>query len=219
MEKRKTRKLYARMSHRCHSREGGNPVLHCWIPGQARNDKTSGFTLVEIILVVLILSIAALVAIPMFVSAADVQVRSAANRIAADLDYARGLAITRQKNYTVVFVPDNASTSTVNESSYDIREAGGTASNIIKNPLDNRNFTVSLAADNRVSSVNILSVNFDAVASNAITFDYLGTPYPGNVASPTVRLNSQGVVTLKSRVGAFTVSVKVEPLTGSVTIE
>ncbi len=207
-----------RASQCCHSREGGNPVFNCRIPGQARNDKLVGFTLVELILVVLIISIAAVIAIPMFSSAADVQVRSVANRIAADLDYARGLAITRQKNYTVVFVPDNASTSAVNESSYDIREAGGTTSNIIKNPLDNRNFTVSLAADNRASNVNILNpVNFDA--ASAITFDYLGTPYPGNVASPTVRLNSQGVVTLKSRDGAFTVSVYVEPLTGSVTIQ
>ena len=171
-------------------------------------ERLGGFTLVELILVVLILSIAALVAIPMFSSAADIQVRSVANRIAADLDYARGLAITRQKNYTVVFDKANES--------YDIREAGGS---IIKNPLDNRDFIVNLAADSRVSGVNIFSVNFDAAADNAITFDYLGTPYPGNVVSPTVRLNNQGVVALKSKDGKFTVSVYVEPLTGSVTIE
>ncbi len=163
-----------------------------------------GFTLVELILVVLILSIAAVIAIPMFSSAADIQVRSAANRIAADLDYARGLAITRQKNYAVVFYPASES--------YDIREASG---DIIKNPLDNRDFTVNLTADSRVSGVNIDLTNF----TDAVTFDYLGTPYPGNVASPTARLNDTGVITLKSRDGRFTLYVKVEAATGYVTIE
>jgi prepilin-type N-terminal cleavage/methylation domain-containing protein len=188
----------------CHSREGGNPVLNRWIPGQARNDKSGGFTLVELILVVLILSIAALVAIPMFSSAADIQVRSVANRIAADLDYARGLAITRQKNYAVVFDPANES--------YDIREAGFS---IIKNPLDGKDFLVDLTADHRISGVNIESTNF----TDAVTFDYLGTPYPGNVASPTARLNDTGVITLQSKDGRFVIRVKVEPLTGYVTIE
>jgi prepilin-type N-terminal cleavage/methylation domain-containing protein len=173
-----------------------------------------GFTLVELILVVLILSIAAVVAIPMFSSAADIQVRSAANRIAADLDYARGLAITRQKNYAVVFYPAAVSGHTAE--SYEIRD---TATNtVITNPLDGRPFTVELTKDSRVSGVNIYTANFDAVAGNAITFDYLGTPYPGNIASPTMRLNNQGVVTLKSKDGKFVVYVKIEMLTGCVTI-
>jgi len=167
-----------------------------------------GFTLVELILVVLILSIAAVIAIPMFSSAADIQVRSTANRIAADLDYARGLAITRQKNYAVVFYPASES--------YDIREAG---LSIIKNPLDSKDFLVDLTADHRISGVDIFSANFDTAADNAITFDYLGTPYPGNVASPTARLNDTGVITLQSKDGRFVIRVKVEPLTGYVTIE
>jgi prepilin-type N-terminal cleavage/methylation domain-containing protein len=175
-------------------------------------ERRCGFTLVELILVVLIISIAAVIAIPMFSSAADIQVRSVANRIAADLDYARGLAITRQKNYAVVFYPVAVSGHTAE--SYDIREVGGS---IIKNPLDNRNFVVDLTADSRVSGVNIFSVNFDA--ATAVTFDYLGTPYPGNVASPGTRLSDTGVITLKSKDGTFTVSVYVEPLTGCVTIE
>ena len=200
----------------CHSREGGNPVLNRWIPGQARNDKPGGFTLVELILVVLILSIAAVIAIPMFSSAADIQVRSAANRIAADLDYARGLAITRQKNYAVVFDPANES--------YDIRDSNNV---VITNPLDGKFFTVNLTNDSRISGVNIFSVkerdelgNDIPITDNAITFDYLGTPYSSkNVPSPTARLINQGVVKLQSRVGGFVLTVRVEPVTGCVTIE
>ncbi|MHC4722199.1 MAG: pilus assembly FimT family protein [Planctomycetota bacterium] len=50
------------------------------------NIRDNAFTLVELIVVMVILAIAAMLAVPMISSAADVQVRSAANMIAADLD-------------------------------------------------------------------------------------------------------------------------------------
>ena len=68
----------------------------------------SGFTLVEILIVVSILAIAAMIAIPMMSSAGSMQIRSAANMIAADLEYAKSMAISRQKIYTVVFDPLSA---------------------------------------------------------------------------------------------------------------
>jgi prepilin-type N-terminal cleavage/methylation domain-containing protein len=166
-----------------------------------------GFTLVELILVVFILSIAALVAVPMFSSAADIQVRATANRIAADLDYARGLAITRQKNYAVAFYP--VAVSGHEAESYEIID---TATNlVITNPLDGKPFTVKLANDSRVGGVNIYSSTF---TNNTVTFDYLGTPWTGGA-----RLNAQGVIALWSRDGSFKLNVKVEPMTGYVTIE
>jgi prepilin-type N-terminal cleavage/methylation domain-containing protein len=63
----------------------------------------NGFTLVEIIIVVVILSIAALIAVPMVSSAADIQVRSAANQLAAHLDYAKSMAITHQQAYEILW--------------------------------------------------------------------------------------------------------------------
>ncbi|MBN2269206.1 MAG: prepilin-type N-terminal cleavage/methylation domain-containing protein, partial [Sedimentisphaerales bacterium] len=62
-----------------------------------------GFTIIEILIVVVILAIAAMTAIPMISSAGSVQVRSAANMIAADLEYAKSLAITKGQNFTVAF--------------------------------------------------------------------------------------------------------------------
>ncbi len=164
-----------------------------------------GFTLVELILVVLILGIAALVAVPMFASAADIQVRATANRIAADLDYARGLAITRQKNYAVVFDPATEF--------YDIREAG--EADPIENPLDGGDFEVNLTTDSRVGGVVIDSADFDG--ETTITFDYLGTPYAGEGTGSI--LNVLGVITLESRDGSFSLTITVEPMTGCVTIE
>ena len=64
---------------------------------------SSGFTIVEIVIVVVIIGIIALVAVPMMSSAGSLQIRSAANMIAADLEYARSMSISRGQNYSVVF--------------------------------------------------------------------------------------------------------------------
>ena len=158
----------------------------------------NGFTLVEIIVVVVILGIAALIAVPMLSSAADMQVRAAANRLAADMDYAKGLAVTYQKNYSVVFYPASES--------YDIRETA--ADVIVKNPVrPDQDYVVNFATDSNMSRVNI--VNTD-LTSDTVTFDYLGSPYTGG--SP---LNS-GVITLQAE--AFTIVVDIEPMTGYITI-
>jgi prepilin-type N-terminal cleavage/methylation domain-containing protein len=169
-----------------------------------------GFTLAELIVVVFILSIAALVAVPMFSSAADIQVRATANRIAADLDYARGLAITRQKDFWVEF-NDSAE-------SYELWWNNPTSGDdeIFTNPLTNLPFSVDLTTDSRTGGVKIDLADFGG--DTTITFDYLGTPYAG-IGSAGTRLNAQGVINLESRDGSFVLTVKVEPMTGYVTIE
>jgi len=155
-----------------------------------------GFTLIEIILVVVILAISALVAIPVFSSGADMQVRSAANKIAADLDYAKGLAVTHQKYITVVFDPSSES--------YQIEDAGG----VIAHPIRSGElFIEGLAADRRLSKVDI---NNTTLSGNAVTFDYLGSPLSGG--------NPLDSGQIELRADSFTLYVKIEPVTGYVTI-
>jgi prepilin-type N-terminal cleavage/methylation domain-containing protein len=164
------------------------------------NIRENAFTIVELIVVMVILAVAAMLAVPMISSAADVQVRSAANMIAADLDYAKSMAISRQQNHSVVF-------DTANES-YEVRDAGG---NVIEHPVKaGTNFVVDLQADGRLSRVDIVSADFDS--QTTVTFDYLGSPY-NSTANP---LNS-GVITLQA--GSFSMTVTVEPMTGYVTVQ
>jgi len=161
----------------------------------------SGFTLIELIVVAVILGIAALIAVPMFSGAADMQVRAAANRIAADLDYAKGLAVTHQKNYSVVF-------NTGNES-YQIKDQTGT---VIEDPVrPGSQYVVNLKADSNFSRVNIATAVFNSPMYQTITFDYLGSPYDTTGAA----LNT-GRITLQA--DSFTIYVDVEPMTGYVTI-
>ena len=158
------------------------------------------FTLIELIVVMVIIAIAAVLAVPMISSAADVQVRSAANMIAADLEYAKSMAISRQQNHSVIFDPANES--------YEVRDASGT---VISHPVKaGSDFVVDLQADSRLSRVDIVSADFDS--QTTVTFDYLGSPYNAT-ASP---LNS-GQISLQA--GSFTMTVNVEPMTGYVTVQ
>lgn len=166
--------------------------------------KKEAFTIVELIVVVVILGIAALLAVPMISSAADVQVRSAANMIAADLEYAKSMAISTQQNHSVVF--DSA-----NES-YHLQDA---SANPIEHPMKaGSDFVVNLQSDSRLSRVDIASADFEPGSQSAVTFDYLGSPYSGTTtANP---LNS-GQILLQA--GSFSLTVAVEPMTGYVTVQ
>ena len=159
----------------------------------------NAFTFIELIVVMVILSIAAVLAIPMISSAADVQVRSAANMIAADLDYAKSMAISTQQNYWVVFNPDNESYKVCNASE-----------DPIDHPLKPGSpFVVNFQIDSRLSKVDIVSAAFDS--QSTVKFDYLGSPYNGSGTA----LNS-GQITLQAN--TFSMTITVEPMTGYVTV-
>ena len=162
----------------------------------------SSFTVIEILIVVVIISIAAMMAIPMMTSAGSMQIRSAANMIAADLEYAKSMAISRQKIYAVVF---NESTE-----SYQIEDPDGIIDHPVKKGFP---YVVNFSNDSRLDKVDIADVDFDPDSSHTITFDYLGSPYSGSGTSNP--LNS-GVITLQ--VGEATTTINVEPITGYITI-
>jgi prepilin-type N-terminal cleavage/methylation domain-containing protein len=154
-------------------------------------NKRYGFTLIELLIVVVILGIAALAAIPMMSSAGSVQIRSAANMISADLEYAKSMAISRGKNYSVVFDK--------NTESYEIRNQAGVIPHPVKKGFD---YKINFRNDSRLSKVDIVNASFGGSAT--VTFDCLGSPNNGG----TVSLNA----------GAETATITVEPVTGYITI-
>lgn len=163
----------------------------------------SSFTVIEILIVVVIIAIAAMMAIPMMTSAGSMQIRSAANMIAADLEYAKSMAISRQKIYAVVF---NESTE-----SYQIEDPDGIIDHPVKKGFK---YVVNFSNDSRLDKVDIADVDFDPDSSHTITFDYLGSPYSGSGTSNP--LNS-GIITLQA--GEMTTTITVEPVTGFISIE
>jgi prepilin-type N-terminal cleavage/methylation domain-containing protein len=168
--------------------------------GYGLRGSIKGFTLVELLIVVAIISIAALTAIPMMSSAAGMQIRSASNMIAADLEYAKSLAISRAQLFSVVF--------DVSADSYQIEDQNG---NVLQHPVKKGfNYVVDFQKDGRLDKVDIISVDFDTTSE--VRYDYLGSPYNGG-GTP---LNS-GVITLQA--GGTTTTVTVEPVTGFVSIQ
>jgi len=160
----------------------------------------SGFTLVELIMVILILSIAAAMVLPMASSAGSVQLRAAANMVAADLEYAKSMAISRGQAYSILFDKNNETYRVQDHNEVDILHP-------VKKGLP---YLVDFPHEGRLSRVTIDNAVFNG--TSRVAFDYLGTPYDDNGAS----LNAAGSVILKA--GGDTMTVKVEPVTGFITV-
>ncbi len=157
-----------------------------------------GFTLVEILMVVVILIIGALAVIPMISSAASVQVDAAADMLAADLEYAKSLAISRADVYRVYF----------NESQnyYEVQDSSG---NVIEHPVKHKDFTVDFDAMSHLDRVTIDDVDFDGTTE--VRFNYLGSPLDGGGGDLDA-----GTVTLVA--GDSEIKVTVEAVTGMIRV-
>lgn len=143
---------------------------------QNRKNMYYGFTLVEVIIVVMILAIISLVSVPMLSNAESFQVKSAANMIASDLEYARSMAITTGQSHSVVF--------DISNESYEIQDSGGS---VIAHPVKiGSNYAVDFTSDSRLDRVDIVS------ASTA-TFNYIGAPVSGGTISLTAGNSSMAI--------------------------
>ena len=154
----------------------------------ARRSAIGGLTVIELLIVVVILAIAALTAIPMMSSASSIQIRSATNLIMADLEYAKSMAITRGQNHSVVFDPGT--------DSYQIEDQNN---NVISHPVKKGfDYIVSFPNDSRLNRVDVTNVDFDT--TQRVQFDCLGSPDNG------------GTVSIQA--GNTTATITVEPVTG-----
>jgi len=168
---------------------------YSYLGGGTRYDvrgRGGGFTVAEMLIVIVIIAITAMIAIPMMSSAAGVQIRSAASIIAADLEYAKSMAISRGQNYSVVFDK--------NTETYSIKDQNG---NVIPHPVKKGfDYIMDFKNDGRLNKVDITDVNFNATSS--VQFDCLGSPDNGG----TISLQAKGV----------TATVSVESVTGFISI-
>lgn len=152
--------------------------------------RSGGFTMVELIVVMVILAILAVVVIPYAVGYSGLRARSAARMVMADLEYAQSEAIVTQVPVTVTF--DVASDS------YTVSNASGP----LIHPITKSAYEVRLDQSRGMSDVTIASASFGV--GSAVTFDVLGAP------------DSSGTVAVAA--GADTYYVTVKPVTGRVTV-
>ncbi len=159
--------------------------------GFAKDASLRGFTLIEIIVVIMIISIAAAMVVPMMSSADDIQLRSAANKLAADLEYAKSMAISRGQDYTVSF--DESADS------YQIEDSSGA---VITHPVRKGDYIEQFGGTSRLSNVTISDADFNG--ADLVIFESIGSPDNG------------GTVTLTA--ADDTIIVNVEAVTGYISI-
>ena len=168
-----------------------------------RYGNSKGFTLVEVLVVLVILGIAATIVIPMIGDTSGMRVTSAARHISSTLMFAQTAAISDQQFFQVVFDPD--------AESYEVQDADG---NVIADPvMAGHDYRVDYANDSRTKNVRIESVNFDGGAK--VWFDRLGAPYSGPDKDNLTALNS-GRVNVQA--GDKIMTILVEPITGKIRI-
>ena len=160
--------------------------------------RNCAFTILEIMIVAVIISIIAMMAVPMFSSASGSQLRTAASIVAADIEYATSMAIKTSRNYSVVFNAD--------DETYQIQDQD---EQLILHPVSKKDYVVDFTSDQRLNRVEIDTVSFDS--TSVIKFDYLGSPYDGNGQPIT-----NGSV--KLIVDEMSLTVSVEPVTGYISI-
>jgi len=158
-----------------------------------------GFTLAEILIVIVIMAVAAMMAVPMLSSAGRIQAQAAADMIASDLEYAKSLAISKGQTFFVVFDKDTDRYWIENDS-------GIVIAHPVKKGFD---YIVDFSNDSRLDKVDLAGVYFDG--TNAVGFDYLGMPLDGNGGD----LGS-GIITLDADDRAS--KVRIEAVTGYISI-
>ena len=174
-----------------------------------------GFTLVEILAVIVILGIASAIIVPQMGTRDDMRAAAAARTLVADLIYAQNQAITTGRWVYVKFdVANNKYTllSTAN--------SGGDVA--INHPITQTTYAQQFGVSSRGwEQVSIASAVFNGADVTfrpmyPVAFDEIGSPYVFNYANnQTNDLNDGGVVL---RAGQFTTTVSVQPATGEINV-
>ena len=172
-----------------------------------------GFTLVELLMVVIILGIVAMAGMPTLVSGLEgFKLSAAVTEIVTAIEYAQLTAMTAGGRTRITL---DASANTIkvekskpgssllgSETELDEADVEGESYVNMGNPINKgKDYLISLASEDRLSGVDIATSVFGA--GNFIIFDALGAPSNG------------GAVTLS--LGSRQATVSVDSLTGKVT--
>lgn len=169
--------------------------------------KRAGFTLIELVMVMIILGIIGVAVLAPKQNLAGIRQTQALLKIKSDLRYAQGYALSTQKRTLVSFDLSGQTYSIYAETS---AGSGTWSLTPIPDPLSKDNFTVAMNKDD-FAGVTITGTNFNS-AGNSLAFDNAGKPYGcSSSGSSLSALTSPGSVTLNG--GG---SVTVEPNTGKV---
>jgi prepilin-type N-terminal cleavage/methylation domain-containing protein len=171
--------------------------------------RRSGFTLIEILCVVIILGIAGAVIVPQIGTRDDLRAASAARALMADLIYAQNLAITSQGNHYVAFDVANRRYTVLNSSL-----------SVVQHPVEKGDFIMTFGAGGSpgLRECSLSSAGFLGTSSSdlrtTIGFDELGTPLVRFGGTDETLTSGE----VKVRSGNYELTIRIEPYTGQITV-
>jgi prepilin-type N-terminal cleavage/methylation domain-containing protein len=163
-----------------------------------------GFTLIEILMVVVILGIASAVIVPQIGTRDDLKVAAAARIVMADLIYAQNRSIATQQMHCVEMDADAERYGLVTLADPDT---------YITHPINKDDFVVRFGSTPGLEGVTVTSADFDDQTS--LGFDELGTPYAIGESGPEA-LTAAGTIVLTS--GSHSLTISIEPFTGEISL-
>lgn len=157
-----------------------------------------GFTVIELILVIVVVAIIALAAAPRLANITGLKASATARRLQSDITYTQNLAMTSNRRHRVVFP---------SATSYEVRDAAGA---LATNPDGGAPFAVTTDTGITLS----WSLNGDSALNRGVEFDSLGRPYFYTGVTPSTANLATGTITVTG--GGMAQTVTLQPQTGKV---
>jgi prepilin-type N-terminal cleavage/methylation domain-containing protein len=198
--------------------KGQSIMLHNLRQPRMDRARRFGFTLIEILTVVIILGISAAIIIPTVSNRDDLRASAAARVVMADMIYAQNKAIVSQTPCYVLFDTTNQLYGLYSSAPTMATTTANAIDHPLKPPTFNGKYVTAFGVSkSQMETISISNISFGGWT--CLKFDELGVPYGYDITTATAtQLTGSSIGTINVNCGKYSLTVSVEPYTGELTV-